>query len=179
MNENLELKRRIEVLYKKHYIWLLQSAKNITKNNLEAEDLIGDLMVYLLEKGTPKIYYKDSINTMYCYRYLQTRWINKIVKHNKVKITDNKFQEPLDEVYSYEEDERIMESFDLVQEELQRLTTTRDWPKVKLFQLYYDSDDTMLEVANKIGICKSTMFMNIKKIREHLRTTCPNPFQNV
>jgi len=64
MNENLELKRRIEVLYKKHYIWLLQSAKNITKNNLEAEDLIGDLMIYLLEKGTPKIYYKDSINTM-------------------------------------------------------------------------------------------------------------------
>ncbi len=70
----------------------------------------------------------------------------------------------------------VAESFDLVQEELQRLTTTRDWPKVKLFQLYYDSDDTMLEVANKIGICKSTMFMNLKKIRQHLKTTCPNPF---
>lgn len=177
INENLELKKRIEILYKKHYIWLLQSAKNITKNQLEAEDLIGDLMIYLLENGTPKIYYKDGINTMYCYRYLQTRWINKIVKYNKIKTSKNtNYQEPLDEVYPYEEDERIMESFDLVQEELQRLATTRDWPKVKLFQLYYDSDDTMLEVANKIGICKSTMFMNIKKIREHLKTTCPNPF---
>lgn len=181
-NEELELKKRIEVLYKEHYIWLLQVAKNITKNELEAEDLIGDLMIYLLEKGTPKIYYKNSINAMYCYRYLQTRWINKIVKYNKKKIrygisTITKLgYEPIDEVYSYEEDERIMESFELVQKELKRLSLTRDWPKVRLFDLYYGSDDTMLEVANKIGICKSTMFMNLKKIREHLKNTIPNPF---
>jgi predicted DNA-binding protein YlxM (UPF0122 family) len=87
--------------------------------------------------------------------------------------------EPIDEVYPSELDEAIMESFDSVQEELQRLSTTREWSKVKLFQLYYESDDTMIEVAKKIGICKSTMFMNIKKVREHLKQTCPNPFQNV
>lgn len=179
MNENQELRARVEVLYKKHYIWLLQSSKNITRNKLEAEDLIGDLMIYLLEKGTPKIYYKDSINTMYCYRFLQTRWVNKIVKKNKLKIKDSLtplHYEVLDEIYSVEEDERIMEAFDSVQIELERLSKTRDWPKAKLFSLYYDSDDTMLQVANKIGICKSTMFINIKRIREHLKETCPNPF---
>lgn len=184
MNGNQEIRKRIEVLYTNHYTWLLQSAKNITKNQLEAEDLIGDLIIYLMERGTPKIFYKDSFNLMYCYRYLQTRWINKIVKHKKLPIYKPKstFIEDSwdlqDEVYSYEEDQRIMESFDLVQEELQRLSLTRDWSKVKLFQMYYDSDDTMLEVANKIGICKSTMFVTIKKIREHLKSTCPNPFQN-
>ena len=184
MNENLELKRRIEVLYTENYTWLLQASKNICKNQLEAEDLIGDLFLYLLEKGNPKIYYKNSINTLYCYRFLQTRWINKIVKRNKLPIhkPKNSFIEDnwdmQDEVYSYEEDERIMQSFDLVQEELKRLSTTREWSKAKLFSLYYENDHTMLELANKIGICKSTMFVTIKKIREHLKSTCPNPFQN-
>jgi DNA-directed RNA polymerase specialized sigma24 family protein len=179
MNDNKEIKKRLEVLYREHGTWLIQSATNITKNFQEAEDLVGDLYVYLLEKGTPKLYYKDSINALYCYRFLQTRWINKVVKRDKVRITGDVYEmkyEPMDEEYSSELDEAIMISFDSVQEELQRLSTTREWSKVKLFELYYNSDDTMIEVANKIGICKSTMFMNIKKVREHLKKTCPNPF---
>lgn len=182
MIEYKEIRSRIEVLFKEHGTWLIQSATNITKNREEAEDLVGDLYIYLLEKGTPKIYYKNSINALYCYRFLQTRWVNKVVKRDKIRISGDVHEmkwEPIDEVYPSELDEAIMESFDLVQEELQRLSTTREWSKVKLFQLYYDSDDTMIEVANKIGICKSTMFMNIKKVREHLKQTCPNPFQNV
>ena len=178
MNENLELKKRIEILYKKHYIWLLQSAKNITKNQLEAEDLIGDLMIYLLENGTPKIYYKDGINTMYCYRYLQTRWINKVVKQNKIKFSKyNESNEMEDIPYDVDTDTKMMEAFDSVEKELKRLSTTREWSKVKLFEMYYGSEDTMIDIANKIGICKSTCFTNIKRIREHLKQTCPNPFQ--
>ena len=179
-NENLELKRRITVLYTNHYTWLLQCSKNITKNNLEAEDLIGDLMIYLLEKGTPKIYYADGINTMYAYRYLQTRWINKVVKQNKIRFYKyNEVNEMADIPYDMESDTRMMEAFESVQEELKRLSTTRDWSKSKLFEMYYGSEDTMIDIANKIGICKSTTFTNIKKIREHLKNTCPNPFQNV
>jgi len=90
MDVNQEIKKRIEVLYKKHYTWLLQSAKNITKNQEEAEDLIGDLIIYLMERGTPKIFYKDCLNLMYCYRYLQTRWLNKIIKYNKKKKKESK-----------------------------------------------------------------------------------------
>jgi RNA polymerase sigma factor (sigma-70 family) len=179
MIEYKEIRSRIEVLYKEHGTWLIQSATNITKNREEAEDLVGDLYIYLLEKGTPKLYYRDSINALYCYRFLQTRWINKVVKRDKVRISGDTYNpkyEPIDEVYSSEQDEQIMESFDAVNQELQRLSTTREWSKVRLFELYYGSDDTMLQVANKIGICKSTMFMNIRKVREHLKNTCPNPF---
>jgi DNA-directed RNA polymerase specialized sigma24 family protein len=182
MVEYKEIRRRIEVLHKEHGVWLIQSATNITKNREEAEDLVGDLYIYLLEKGTPKIYYKDSINALYCYRFLQTRWINKVVKRDKVRISGDIYHpkyEPIDEEYSSELDEEIMKSFELVQQELQRLSITREWSKVRLFELYYGSEDTMVQVANKIGICKSTMFMNIKKVREHLKKTCPNPFQNV
>jgi DNA-directed RNA polymerase specialized sigma24 family protein len=181
MIEYKEIRKRIEVLFKEHGVWLIQSATNITKNREEAEDLVGDLYIYLLEKGTPKIYYKDSINALYCYRFLQTRWVNKVVKRDKVRITGDVYEmkyEPMDEEYSLEQDEAIMESFEAVQAELQRLSITREWSKVRLFELYYGSEDTMVQVANKIGICKSTMFMNLKKVREHLKNTCPNPFQH-
>lgn len=179
MNDNKEIRRRLEVLHKEHGVWLIQSATNITKNHEEAEDLVSDLYLYILEKGTPKIYYKDSLNALYCYRFLQTRWINKVVKRDKVRISGDSYHskyEPIDEVYSSELDEQIMESFEAVNQELQRLSTTRDWPKIRLFELYYGSEDTMVQVANKIGICKSTMFMNIRKVRDHLKNTCPNPF---
>jgi len=181
MIEYKEIRSRIEVLYKEHGTWLIQSATNITKNREEAEDLVGDLYIYLLEKGTPKIYYKNSINALYCYRFLQTRWVNKVVKRDKVRISGDTYHpkyEPIDEVYSSEEDDEIMKAFDSVQEELQRLSRTRDFAKSRLFEMYYNSDDTMVEVAKKIGICKSTTFISIKKIREHLKQTCPNPFQH-
>jgi DNA-directed RNA polymerase specialized sigma24 family protein len=182
MVEYQEIRKRIEVLFKEHGVWLIQSATNITKNPQDAEDLVGDLYIYLLEKGTPKLYYRDSINALYCYRFLQTRWINKVVKRDKVRITSDIYHpkyEPIDEEYSSELDDEIMKSFELVQQELQRLSITREWSKVRLFELYYGSEDTMVQVANKIGICKSTMFMNLKKVREHLKQTVPNPFQNV
>jgi DNA-directed RNA polymerase specialized sigma24 family protein len=181
MNDNKEIRRRLEVLHKEHGTWLIQSATNITKNREEAEDLVSDLYLYILEKGTPKIYYKASINALYCYRFLQTRWVNKVVKRDKVRISGdiwNPKYEPIDEVYCSEEDDEIMKAFDSVQEELKRLSRTRDFAKSRLFEMYYNSDDTMVEVAKKIGICKSTTFISIKKIREHLKNTCPNPFQH-
>lgn len=179
MNETKEIRNRLEILYKKHYIWLIQSATNITRNREEAEDLVGDLMIYLIEKGNPQIYYKDSFNLMYCYRFLQTRWVNKINKGNKLKVDELTHRIDLeDELYPIEQDHRIMETFDAVQKELERLTKTRMWPKAKLFQLYYSNDDTMIEVAEKIGISKSTTFISIKKIREHLKSIIQNPFIN-
>lgn len=177
MNDKKELKQRMDTLHRKHYIWLIQSATNITKNTSDAEDLVGDLYIYLVEKGNRKIYYKDSFNLMYCYRFLQTRWVNKINKNNKLKIDElNHHFDVEDEVYPMEQDQKIMDAFDKVQEELERLTKTRMWPKAKLFQLYYTNDDTMIEVAEKIGISKSTTFISIKKIREHLKSIIQNPF---
>ena len=177
MNKNHELERRIEVLYRNHYTWLLQCSKNITKNPLDAEDLIGELIIYLLEKGTPRLYYKDSLNLLYCLRFLQTRWINKVSKMGRIKTKSlpNGFDTP-DEIYPIEDDERIMEAFNSIQDELIRMSKGKDWAKVRLFNLYYENDDTMNEVAKKIGICKSTMFSNIKKVRQHLRESCENPF---
>ena len=173
-----ELIRRMDILYRKHYVWLLQASINITKNKEKAEDLIGDLTLYLMEKGDETIYYKDSFNLLYCHRFLSTRWINQVNRNKRIEYTSHQPSVTIpDEVYNTEEDERIMEAYESVQEELQRLTKTRMWPQERLFSLYHMSDDTMLEVANKIGLSKSTVFMSLKKIREHLKNNIQNPFQ--
>lgn len=173
----LDLQQRLDILHRKHYIWLLQASKNITKNTQDAEDLISDLYIYLLEKGNPKIYFEDSFNLMYLYRFLQTRWINKLHNSKKLKleyIVDSIDCE--DEPYPLESDILMMEAYNSIQKELEHLSTTRMWPKARLFQMYYESDDYMIEIANKIGISKSTTFISIKKVREHLKTIIKNPF---
>jgi RNA polymerase sigma factor (sigma-70 family) len=180
MIESVELKQRLDILHRKHYIWLLQSATNITKNREEAEDLIGDLYIYLADKGNTKIYYADSFNLMYAYRFLKTRWVNKINQNKKFKVTSLAYEFDCEEdVYPIEQDNRIMKAFDEVERELEHLSKTRMWPKAKLFELYYCNDDTMVEVANKIGISKSTTFISIKKIREHLKSIIDNPFKEI
>jgi RNA polymerase sigma factor (sigma-70 family) len=179
MIEAVELKQRLDTLHRKHYVWLLQSATNITKNREDSEDLIGDLYVYLSDKGNPKIYYSDSFNLMYCYRYLQTRWINKIHQSKKLNLQSIPSSIDVeDEPYPMEEDIRMMIAYDEIQTELERLETTRMWPKARLFQLYYGSDDYMIEIANKIGISKSTTFIAIKRVREHLKEIVKNPFND-
>ena len=176
MQEN-EYNIRLDILYRKHYIWLLQVGKNITKNKEEAEDLISELFLYLATKKNKKIFYKDSYNLMYCMRFMQTRWINYITKQNKaVKTDDMMVYDDLDDEYDIDKDVEMMETYEKVMSELKSLTQTKLWPRAKLFQLYYMTEDTMVEVAEKIGISKSTTFISIKKIREHLKKNINTPF---
>jgi len=172
-----EFNIRLEILYRKHYTWLLKVGKNITKSKDDAEDLISELFLYLANKRNPKIFYADSYNLMYCMRFMQTRWINHINNNKKlVKTEDMGIYDDLDEEYDIDKDLEMMNIHDSVINQLEQLSKTRMWPKAKIFQLYYMSDDTMIEVANKIGISKSTTFISIKKIREHLKNTTNNPF---
>lgn len=176
-----ELVKRMKILYTNHHKWLLQASLNITKNMEDAEDLIGDLYLYLMEKGSKQVYYKDSFNLLYCHRFLTTRWVNKVNRNKRMISNDNFIEDSWDlqdEPYPIEEDQRIMEAYEKVQTELHRLSKTRMWTQAQLFSLYHMSDDTMIEVANKIGISKSTTFISIKKIRDYLKQNIQNPFRN-
>lgn len=172
-----ELLKRMNVLHQKHHLWLLQSSMNITKNKEFAEDLVGDLYLYLMEKGSPSIFYKDSFNLLYCHRFLSSRWLNHVNRTKRISLESNMGKwDREDEIYPIEEDNRIMEEFEKVELELKRLSTTRLWPQAQLFSMYYMTDDNMIEISNKIGICKSTTFNSIKKIRDYLKETLQNPF---
>ncbi len=68
-----------------------------------------------------------------------------------------------------------MNAYNEVMQELERLKKTRGWASARLFELYWCSEDTLQEVADKIGISKSTVFIAIKKIRKHMAQVIQNP----
>jgi DNA-directed RNA polymerase specialized sigma24 family protein len=168
---------RLENLFKESHIWLIQSATNITKNAENAEDLVSDLYCYIHKKRNQKIFWGVSYNLMYCYRYLQTRWINKIDKLKRISMEENmgKYDRE-DEEYDVDLDISVMNEYQNVLDELKRMKGTRQFAQASIYEMYWLTDDKMMDVANKIGISKSTTFTSIKKVREHLSRVIKNPF---
>ena len=78
--------------------------------------------------------------------------------------------------YDEARDVEIMKAYDDVMQELKDLQVTRLWSSARLYSMYWMSEDTLNEVAQKIGISKSTTFLAIKKIRTHMALTIKNPF---
>ncbi len=79
-------------------------------------------------------------------------------------------------VASFEKDLAIQKAHDDVIGELKHLEKTRMWASSKIFQLYWMSDKTLDEVANDIGISKSTTFLAVKRIRKYLKEVINNPY---
>ena len=173
MDEN---SKRVELLYIKHRVWLSKVAFNICRDKMESDDLISDLYIYLLEKNNEKLWYSDgTFNLQYCRAFLLTRWINK-TKIKKRYVNSEVEVEVEESIYDTETDLRIQKCYDELIAELERLKKTKLWASAKLAELYWFSQDTLEDVSEKIKISKSTTFLNVKKIREHLKNTLENPF---
>jgi DNA-directed RNA polymerase specialized sigma24 family protein len=174
----LECERRLSTLYTESHSWLLKSAKKITKNTEEAEDLCMELYEYLHNKCNPKLFWGDSsYNIMYCKKFLAHRFYNKTKKLNRITYVGIFHTEELEIPYDVDKDEKLEKAHREVIEELKKLQMTKMWPSAKIFELYWMSEDTLDEVAKKIGISKSTTFLAVKKIRKYLESVIENPFE--
>ena len=67
----------------------------------------------------------------------------------------------------------------MIKQELDTLKSTKMWTSAKLYELYAFSELTMEELSNEVGISKSTVFLNIKKVKQHLKTLIDNPFKDM
>ena len=172
---NKEKTQRLDVLYRKHHSWLTSVAYNLCKNIDTANDLVGELYIYLSEKDNPKLYYLDSFNLKYCKLFLSSRFINKVNRDKKMVLTES-FKDNLDTEYDVEGDTRLENSWNELLGELDVLKTSPMWSSAKLYELYQFENMTMEELSKKIGISKSTTFLNIKRVREHLKKNINNPF---
>jgi RNA polymerase sigma factor (sigma-70 family) len=169
--------RRLSNLYIESHDWLLRVAKHISGTNENAEDLVSELYEYLHIKQNVKINWGNSINIMYCSKFLKHRWLNKVKKLNRISYVEEVFDTELDIPYNVEEDLRLENAHNEVLSELKRLEKTKGWASSKIFELYYMSDKTLDEVASDIGISKSTTFLAVKKIRKHLKSVIENPYE--
>lgn len=173
----IECRTRLTNLYNESHNWLLQAAYKVTKNKLEAEDIISELYEYLHKKQNKKLFWGNSYNLLYCTKYIKHRFINKTKKLNRTSYVEEIFETNEEDIpYDTERDIAIQKAYDDVLHELRRLETTKSWTQSKIFQLYFYSDKTLDEVANDIKISKSTVFLSVKKIRQHLKKLLDNPF---
>lgn len=175
MNNETETTKRLEVLYRKHHNWLTSVAYNLTKNMDDSNDLVGELYIYLAEKENESLYYLDSFNLKYCQLFLSSRFYNKCNRDKKMVITDT-FVEDMDSEYDYDGDNRLEASWNELKDELKTLKQSNMWSSAQLYEMYQFQNLTLEQLSKKIGISKSTTFLNVKKIREHLKNNLNNPF---
>lgn len=171
--------RRLETLYRESHTWLLQASYNICKSFEESEELTSDLYVYLAKKCRPQIWWGESYNLIYCQKFIKHRWYNRVSKLNRFHYTPNNMvMDDVDNDYDEQRDRDVMQAYDDVMQELKNLQVTKLWPQARLYEMYWCSEDTLNEVAKKIGISKSTTFLAIKKIRNHMKGIIQNPFND-
>jgi RNA polymerase sigma factor (sigma-70 family) len=175
--ECMECERRLVGLYNESHNWLLQSAKKITKNLEEAEDMVQELYLYLHQKCNPNLFYgENTYNLFYCSKFLHSRFINKTKKLNRMSYVEDVWDTEFDIEYDTDKDLEIQKAHDDVINELKQLEKTRMWASSKIFQLYWMSDKTLDEVAKDIGISKSTTFLAVRKIKNYLKEVIKNPY---
>ena len=173
-----ENNRRLEILFRQKNDWLMASSYNITKDRDAAEELVAELYTYIAERGNPNIWWgKDEYNMMYLYSFLKTRWINQIKQRDKNIQLPEKWDK-VDEEYNEELDIKMQECYDDIVNEINELQRTKMWSSAKLAELYFFTPNMTLDKLSKnIGISKSTSFLNIRKIKQHIRLTKKNPFK--
>lgn len=165
---------RLINLYNQHHDWLRSVSYNLCKNTDVADDLIGELYLYLAEKKNPKLFFSNSFNLKYCHLFLSSRWVNMVKRENKSIYVQN-WKDTEDVPYNHEWDAMVDKFEQDVKDELDHLKTTPMWSSAKLYELYQFSDLTMEELSEEIGISKSTTFLNVKKIKQHLQNNIKNP----
>jgi DNA-directed RNA polymerase specialized sigma24 family protein len=174
-----ENNRRLSILYNKKNDWLMSAAYNLTKNRERAKELVAELYLYLAERGNPNIWYgENDFNMLYLHSFLRTRNINAIKQSNKIETISDDYDE-IESPYDEDTDNRIQACYDGVVDEIQRLQGTKQWASARLAELYFFSDTkiTLDKLSKNIGISKSTTFLNVRKIKQHLKAVKDNPFK--
>lgn len=179
----IENNKRLEVLYKESHQKLLGVAFNSSKHQESAEDLVGELYCYLGEKPRPALYWKNSFNIFYCVKFIQSRWINKAKRDNKIKYNNENITEyhnEADREYDVEWDEKIAGAYNDILDELDNMSKTSQWVSAKLMKMYWidEPDETLEGISKKIKISNSTVFKHIKLAKGHLKNNIKNPFNN-
>lgn len=179
-NQQNENKERLDYLCRHSHKWLIGAAFKVCKNLDTANELVADLYLYLSERINPSLWYDEgdirSFNLQYCRKFIHSRNLNRIKSVARRRdLTDIPHWDNGEE-YDMEFDEKLEASHTEVVNELKRLERTRLWAPAKLTQLYFFEDYTLESLANEIKISKSAAFLNIKKVKDHLRNKLESPF---
>ena len=152
---------------------------NLTSDMDDAKDLVSELYLYVAEKGNPNIWWgEDGYNMMYLFSFLKSRYINGYKQSKKwTKLHDN--YDVADVPYDEDLDIKVQQTYDEVVKEITELQKTKMWSSARLAEIYwFDESMTLERLSKEIGISKSTSFLNVKKVKTHIKGKHKNPFRS-
>lgn len=166
---------RLENLFKKHHKQLKSYSKVMSSGDTDLEDdIVSDLYLYLT-KPNPKIWFADSFNLIYCKAFINSRMLNWKQREKKMSRLTG-YHDVMDAEYDDTLDRRIDEEYDKLIGILNEKKREKGWQSWMLFEIYHFGEDTMQELADKIKLSKSTIFLNTRKVKRELREILNNPF---
>ena len=172
-----ETKKRLDVLYRNHHQWLFSVAFKLSKDTHISEELVQELYLYLLDRNDENLFYKDSFNLQYCRAFIVSRFYNlKKIQNRNLPLFDNWDTEDIP--YNEEWDNKLETSYKEVLEELNKMKKKKGWSSAMLFEMYWFSDKTFEQMSKEIGISKSTSFLNVRKVKNQLKSKLNNPFKD-
>lgn len=157
----------VEITYLKHHQWLLAVSFNFTQSKLEAEELVQELYLKLLElKDIDKIRYKDQLNMFYSYKMLRSIFINKTKKHIYTVEIDNDLIETLEsEEYDYEADaeweKKLLQTNNILDE--------AKWFDAVLLRTYINENHSIRSLSEATKISMSTIWSSLSKTKKHAK----------
>jgi DNA-directed RNA polymerase specialized sigma24 family protein len=156
----------VEHTYRKHNTWLLQVAYNFTNNRDNAEELVQELYLKMLEMADiTKIMYNNDINLFYLYKMLRSIHLNGIKKQtNHLPIDDDLLNLPVDS-YSYDADNEFEQILALTNEALDKTY----WFDAQLLRVYLDDNHSIQSLHDATGISNSTIWTSMKKTKQHVK----------
>ena len=159
--------QRVELVYKKHNNWLLACAYNLTQNKEEAEELVQELYLKLMEmENLHKIVYNETdLNLFYLYKILKSSFLNNVKsaqKRNLTALKDDAVSNIAEEEYDDQRDQNTEELLLLVE---QTLSGSMTWFDSKLFITYLEENHSIQSLHNATKISKNAIFTSLRKTK--------------
>ena len=159
----------IESIYKRHNDWLMQVAVNFTNSKVDAEELVQDLYVSLLEmKNINKIKYGDTVNLFYLYKMIKSRYLNNLKKAKQT--TTVQIEEDIFSIEVTEYDYEVDQEFEVILEQTKHLLESDiHWFDAKLLMTYLEEDHSIASLHKATGISKSSIWTSLTKTKRYIK----------
>jgi DNA-directed RNA polymerase specialized sigma24 family protein len=156
----------VEHTYRKHNIWLSQVSYNFTSNKDNAEELVQELYLKMMEiKDINKIMFKEDVNLFYLYKMLRSIYLNAIKKQtNHLPIDDDLVNLPADS-YDYGADNAFETMVLLTNKALDEF----NWFDSHLLRVYLDEGHSIQSLHKATKISASTIWSSQQKTKKYVR----------
>jgi DNA-directed RNA polymerase specialized sigma24 family protein len=163
--------QRVSLVYQKHHDWLIACAVNLTSNLEQAQELVQDLYLQLMEMpNLEKIVYNETdLNLFYLYKILKSKFLNNIKaaqKRNQQSLNVDLIENTPEQEYDAHRDQEIEDILKVVDE---ALNDQLHWFDSKLFVTYIEENHSInsLHIATKIS--KNAIFNSLTKTKKLIR----------